>query len=142
MPLGYYHDRIALLNYRLTPSVGVGYQWFESKDFNLSTEAGIAFLYQNYQNGPIDQNAAYRLAYHIDKTLNDKVSLFNDAEFVAPFRFGQSNRYVLTADAGIRAKLTKTFFSEFKVNYHRNDHPLPGTLKDDLAFLLGVGWQF
>ena len=140
--VGYYHDRIARLDYRLTPGVGIGYQWFEQKDFNLSTEAGVAYLYQKYQTGPIDQNAAYRLAYHVDKALNDKVMVFNDAEFIAPFRLGQSNRYVLSADAGIRAKLTKSFFSEFKVNYHRNDHPLPGTLKDDLAFLLGVGWQF
>jgi len=140
--VGYYHDRIALLNVRLTPGVGVGYQWIESKDFNFNTEAGISYLYQDYQGGLIQQNAAYRLAYHIDKALSDKVKVFNDAEFVAPFRFGQSNQYVLTADAGIRAQLTKSFFSEFKVLYHRNDHPLPGTLKDDLDFLLGVGWTF
>ena len=140
--VGYYHDRIAKLEVRLTPGAGVGYQWFESKDFNLNTEAGISYLYQDYQGGLVQQNAAYRLAYHVDKALSDKVKVFNDAEFVAPFRFSQSNQYILTADAGIRAQLTKSFFSEFKVIYHRNDHPLPGTLKDDLDFLLGVGWTF
>ncbi len=139
---GYYHDRIAALNYRLTPGVGIGYQWFERKDFHFNTEAGVSYLYQNYRGAPVEQNTAYRLAYHVDKALNDKVLVFHDVEYIAPFRFGQSNRYVLSADLGIRANLTKSFFTEAKVIYQRNDHPVPGTLKDDLSYLLGVGWQF
>jgi len=139
---GYYHDRIALLNYRLTPGVGVGYQWIEQKTLNFYTEAGVSYLYENYVAAPIDQNAAFRLAYHADTALNDQVSLFNDVEYLAPFRFGETNHYVIAADAGVRANLTKAFFTEFKVVYERNDHPVPGTLKDDLMFLLGVGWKF
>jgi putative salt-induced outer membrane protein YdiY len=139
---GVFHDRIADLNYRLTPGVGAGYQWVESKAFNFSTEGGVSYLYQDYQNAPIQQDTALRLAYHADYTLNDTVSLFNNVEYLVPFKFGETNRYVLTADAGVRANLTKSFFSEFKVVYHRNDRPPTGFLKDDLMYLLGVGWQF
>lgn len=140
--IGYYRDYIAALNYRLTPGVGVGYQWVESKDLNFSTEAGVSYLYQDYAGAPISQNSAFRLAYHLDTALNDKVKLFNDVEYVAPFRFGELNRYILTADVGLRANLTKSFFTEFKIVYNRNDHPVPGRLKDDLAYTLGVGWTF
>lgn len=139
---GYFHDRIASLNYRLTPGIGAGYQWFEQKDFNLSTEGGISYLYQDFQNAPVTQDAALRLAYHVDKTINDKLSLFHNVEYLVPFKLSETNRYVLTADAGMRAYFTKSFFTEFKVVYHRNDHPPAGSLKDDLAYLLGVGWKF
>lgn len=37
----YDHDRLASLNYRLAPGVGVGYQWAEGADFNFATEAGL-----------------------------------------------------------------------------------------------------
>jgi putative salt-induced outer membrane protein YdiY len=139
---GYFHDRIAKLNYRLTPGIGAGYQWFEQKDFNLSTEGGISYLYQDFQNAPVTQDAALRLAYHVDKTFNDHFSLFNDVEYIVPLKLSETDRYVLTADVGLHANLTKSFFSEFKIVYHRNDHPPTGSLKDDLAYLLGVGWKF
>ena len=140
--LGYFHDRIAALNYRLTPAVGVGYQWIEQKSLNFNTEASVAYLYEDYSSRPIEQDTAFRLAYHLKSNLNEQIAVFNDAEYVAPFRFGHTNHYVLAADAGIRATLTKGFFTEFKVVYQRNDFPARGHLKDDLFYLLGAGWQF
>lgn len=138
--VGYLHDRIAALNVQLTPGVGLGYQWFEQPDFHFSTEGGVSYLYKDYRIGGVQQAAAFRLAYHIDKQLNEKVSIFNDAEFIAAFE--DPSNYIINADAGIQAALTKSFFSQFKVQYRRADRPAPGLLKDDLAFLLGVGWKF
>jgi putative salt-induced outer membrane protein YdiY len=138
--IGYLHDRIAALNVQLTPGLGVGYQWFEQPDFNFSTEGGITYLYQDFRTSGVQQDVAFRLAYHIDKAINDKVSVFNDAEFIAALE--DPSNYVINADAGIQANLTKNFFSQFKVQYRRNDRPAPGLLKDDLDFLLGVGWKF
>lgn len=139
---GYFHDRIADLNYRLTPGLGAGYQWYEQKDLNLSTEGGISYLYQDFQNAPVTQDAALRLAYHLDHMLNNQLSLFNDAEYIVPLQISETNRYVLTADVGVKAQITKSFFTQLQIVYHRNDHPPVGNLKDDLAFLLGLGWQF
>jgi uncharacterized protein DUF481 len=39
-------DEIANLDLRLTIGGGVGYQWFETPTFNLSTEAGLAWVYE------------------------------------------------------------------------------------------------
>jgi len=138
--VGYAHDRIANLNVRVTPGVGAGYQWFETPAFNFSTEGGASYVYEDYQNDGIDQKEDFRLAYHLDKKLNDKVSVFQDTEYLAAFQ--NPADYLLNADVGIRADLTKSFFAQFKVVYKRNDEPAPGALKDDLAFLLGVGWAF
>jgi putative salt-induced outer membrane protein YdiY len=138
--IGYLHDRIAALNVQLTPGVGVGYQWFEQPDFNFNTEGGITYLYKDYRTSGVQQDAAFRLAYHVDKQINEKVTIFNNAEFVAAL-IDPSN-YIITADAGVQASLTNNFFSQFKVQYRRADRPAAGLLKDDLGFLLGVGWKF
>jgi putative salt-induced outer membrane protein YdiY len=137
---GLTHDRIAHLDYRLTPGLGVGYQPFEGPKFNLRGEAGVSYLYENYQPGGVDQKVVLRLAYHVDKKLNERVSVFNDVEWLPAFQ--DPADYVLNADAGFHADITKQFFGELKVVYRRNDRPPVGALKDDLEFVAGLGWKF
>lgn len=134
------HDRIADLFLRVTPGVGVGYQWVESPDFNFYTEVGINYIYENYDPGDTDNRIALRLAYHVDKKINDKVTLFHNLEYLPAFE--DPGDYLLNADAGVRATLTKNFFTEFKVEYKRDSTPAPDALKNDLRYVLGVGWQF
>jgi hypothetical protein len=69
-------DRIANLDLRLTPGIGVGYQWAESADFNFRTEAGATWVYEKHSHVPAgvddtEDHVAVRLAYHVDKKLND-----------------------------------------------------------------------
>jgi putative salt-induced outer membrane protein YdiY len=137
---GLTHDRIAHLDYRLTPGLGVGYQPLEGPKFNLRGEAGVSYLYEDYQPGGVDQKVVLRLAYHVDKQLNERVSVFNDVEWLPAFQ--DPADYVLNADAGFHADITKHFFGELKVVYRRNDRPPVGTLKDDLEFVAGLGWKF
>jgi putative salt-induced outer membrane protein YdiY len=70
------HDEIALLNLRETPSAGIGYQWVESKQMNFFTEAGIAWVYEDFKNvDETEEHFAARVAYHFDYNFNDKVAL-------------------------------------------------------------------
>ena len=136
----YDHDRLAFLNYRLSPGVGVGYQWVESPDFNFSTETGVSYIYEDYSNDGTNDRVALRLAYHVDKKLNDKVSVFHNLEYLPSFdNWGDFN---LNADAGIRASLTARMFSEFKVVWQYDSTPAPGADNNDLRFLLSIGWTF
>ena len=38
--------------------------------------------------------------------------------------------------------MTDKLFSELKVQYQRDSTPAPGADKNDIRFLLGVGYQF
>jgi putative salt-induced outer membrane protein YdiY len=134
------HDRIADLFLRVTPGVGVGYQWIESPDLNFTTEAGVNYIYENYDPGDTDNRIALRLAYHVDKKINDKVTVFHNLEYLPAF--DDPGDYLLNTDAGIRASLTKSFFTEFKAEWKRDSTPAPDAQKNDLRFVLGVGWQF
>jgi putative salt-induced outer membrane protein YdiY len=136
----YERDRIAFLDYRVAPGVGVGYQWFESPDFNLSTEIGLSYVYEAYTTGGDDDKIALRLAYHVDKKLSEDISVFHNLEFLPAI--DDWSDFNLNADAGIRANLTENMFSEAKVIYQHDSTPAPEAEKNDVRLIVGVGWAF
>ncbi len=113
-------DIIAELDLRVTAGGGVGYQWFETPTFNLFTEAGLAWVYENFSDQqPSEDHLAARLAYHV---------AFVD--------------YNLNLDAGLRATIVQNFFAEFKFEFRYDSTPAIGARKEDLRYLLGIGWSF
>ncbi len=133
-------DRIADLKLRVTPAGGVGYQWIEKPNMNFLTEAGLAWVYEDFENAPSDDHFALRLAYHFDKKLNDKVNFFHDLEYLPSIE--DSSDFNINADAGVRVTLTKNKFTEFRFEWKHDNQPAPGAAENDLRYLLGVGWAF
>lgn len=133
-------DRIADLNYRLTPGLGLGYQWVERPDLGFRTEAGATYVYEEYATGMGNDNVALRLAYRLTRNVNDRLSLFHTVEWLPAFH--DFTDYNLTADAGLRALLTKSWFSELKVEYRRDSTPADGAQSDDVRYAIGVGLTF
>ena len=133
-------DRIALLDLRLTPSVGVGYQWFERPDFELKTEAGLAYVYEDFSTGDSNEYVAARLAYGVKKKLNDRVSVFHNLEYLPSLE--DPSEFNVNADAGLRANLTKRMYSELKVEWKYDSDPAPGAVKNDTRYIVGVGVEF
>lgn len=134
-------DHIANLDLRLTPGAGVGYQWIESAKANFNTEAGVSWVYERYTDPDTTRShVAARLAYHYDRKLSDQVSFFHNLEFLPSVE--NFNQYLVTADAGIRAKLTNDFFSELKVELTYNSEPAAGKLRTDVRYIASLGWAF
>ena len=134
-------DRIADLDLRFTPSLGVGYQWYETPTFNLSTEAGLAWVYEDFRDGGSDDHFAARLAYHVDWTPYQAVTLFHNLEWLPAFD-GPFRDYNLNGDAGLRATIFQGFFAEAKAELRYDSRPAPGAEKEDIRYLLAVGWSF
>ena len=134
-------DRIADLDLRFIPGAGVGYQWIESPKQNFSTEAGLSWVYESFTNPDrTDDFLAARLAYHYDLKINDKVKVFHDLEVFPSLE--DVSQFLVNAQAGLRATLTKQFFTEFKIVYLYNSDPAPTASRNDLRYVLGVGWTF
>jgi hypothetical protein len=51
-------------------------------------------------------------------------------------------RFVINADAGLHADISKKMFTEFKVQWTHNSRPAPGAVEDDLRYLASLGWHF
>jgi Protein of unknown function, DUF481 len=45
-------------------------------------------------------------------------------------------------DAGLRATVYQGFFAEAKIELRYDSTPAPGAKKEDVRYLLGVGWSF
>ena len=133
-------DRIAALDLRVTPGVGVGYQWVESADFNFNTECGVSWVYEDYETGGSDSHFAARFAYHVDKKINEKVKVFHNLEYLPSLE--DIEDFNVNADAGLRATLVDNMFGEAKVEWKYDATPAPGAEKNDLRWVLGVGWTF
>ena len=139
--LKYEKDRIANLDMRLTPGVGLGYQWVEKPDLNFSTEAGLAYVHEEYTEP--DETRTYmagRLAYHLDKSFNDHVKAFHNLEYIPSLE--RVDTFLVNTDVGLRAAMTARLSLEAKAQMAYNSQPSEGRDKKDLRYILGVGWMF
>ena len=133
-------DRIAELDLRLTPSGGLGYQWVERDDMNFNTEAGVAWVYEDFRNADSNDYWALRFAYHLDKKVNERVSLIHNVEYIPSVE--DLDEFNLNADAGLRVMLTDKFFNELKVEWKHDSEPAPGAEKNDLRYVISLGYEF
>lgn len=133
-------DEIADLDLRLTPGIGLGYQWVETPDFKFSTEGGLSWVYENYSTGRTDEHFAARLAYHLDKKINDRVALFHNFEYLPSVE--DVGDYNFNADVGMRVGLTARWFTELKAEWRYDSTPAKGKSTDDTRYILSLGWTF
>ena len=135
------HDEVADLEVRLAPGVGVGYQWFEGPKFNLSTEAGVSWVYENFKHSRTQEFAAARLAYSVDWTPIDPLYLYHKLEYLPAFD-DPGGDYLLNTDAGARLTVWRGLFAEFRYELRYDSRPASGRDTTDQRFILGAGWAF
>lgn len=139
--LRYERDRVADLEMRLTPGVGLGYQWLETDDLRFSTEAGVHWVYEKYDDANETRKyMAGRLAYHLSKDFNSKVSAFHNAEYIPSFEYVDD--FLVNADLGLRAAITARLSFEAKAQLVYNSNPSEDRDKKDLRYIVGAGWIF
>jgi putative salt-induced outer membrane protein YdiY len=134
-------DTVAGLNFRFSPSAGVGYQWFEGPTFNLSTEAGLAWTYEDYEDQGTRDYFGPRLAYAVDWKPLPPVKLYHTLEYLPSFS-DITGDYLLNVDAGVQATIWKDFVGDFKIQYRYDSTPAPGRKSTDTRYIVGVGWKF
>lgn len=137
----YEKDAISELDRRVIVSGGGGYQWIESEDMNFSTEAGVASLYEKFDNQTDSKSElSAQLGYNFDKKLIDDVQFINELTYYPSLE--QFSDYYLTTTAEIRANFTETIFISFKAILDYDASPAIGSHKTDTKYMLGVGYKF
>jgi hypothetical protein len=133
-------DGVADLQYRLSPGIGTGYQWFESPTFNLSTEAGITYVYEKFDRQDATDFLGPRLAYAMDGTPVEPLKLYHTFEYLPAFEdFGD---YLMNLVAGAKLKIIRGFYGDVRLEWAYDSTPARGREKSDTRFLVAVGWQF
>lgn len=137
--LRYEHDRIADLDIRLTPAVGLGYQWIDQPDLTFNTEAGLAYVWEKFEDDTTNDNISLKLAYHLTKKCNDRIALFHNLEYYPSIE--RIDDYLVITDAGIRADITKKIFAQYKIEFRYDATPAEGNSRSDLRHIIGLGWK-
>ena len=134
-------DKVAELELRLAPGAGVGYQWFERPTFNLSTEAGLVWVYENYKRTGWSEFFGPRLAYSVDWTPIHPLMLYHKLEYLPSFE-DLGGDYLLNIDAGARLAVWKGLFAELRYEFRYDSTPASGRHRTDQRYILGAGWAF
>jgi putative salt-induced outer membrane protein YdiY len=134
------HDGVAGLTYRTTTGPGVGYQWFESPQLNLSTEAGPSWVHEQFEDSGSRDYLALRLAYSADWTPVKPLKLYHNLEYLA--NVANFSEYLLSINTGARATIWKGLFADFRIEYRYDSTPDAGRKSADTRYILGAGWTF
>lgn len=137
----YEKDSIADLDRRVIVGAGGGYQWVESENMNFSTEAGLASLYEKFDNQTeSNSEISAQLGYHFDKQITKTIKFIHDTTYYPSLE--KFSDYYLTTTAEIRANFTEKFFTNFKAIFDYDVTPAMGQGSTDVKYVWGIGWGF
>lgn len=137
----YEKDSVAELDRRVVVGTGGGYQWVESEEMNFSTQAGVASLYEKFDN-ETDSNSelSMQAGYSFDKKITEGMKFIHNLTYYPAF--DKFSDYYLTTTAEVRAALIKNMFANFKVIFNYDTTPAIGQGSTDVKYLFGLGLTF
>lgn len=137
----YEKDAVALLDRRVLVGGGLGYQWVETDITKFRTEAGLASLYEKFDNaGGSNSEISLQAGYSFEHRLTDTLLFVNDlAYYPSVDKFSD---YYLTTTAELRASITPRIFGNIKVIFNYDKSPAPGQGSTDVKYILGLGMTF
>ena len=139
--VNYMKNRIANLDGRAIGTLGMGYQWIESKKMNFNTNLSLGGMHESYTHPDRnDDTIVAQVSWHFDRALTDTLTFLHDFR-INPDLEKPSN-YVLETDVELRAALYKAIFASFKVLIDYDSNPAAGQDRTDTAYILGVGVNF
>ncbi len=132
-------DKFKDLNLRTTLGVGGGYQVFESPLTNLSLEAGLSYVNNDYVLGTDNSYPAARWALNYDRYLfTNALQLFHKHEITLGLE--DANDILLRSQTGLRVPLFQGLNATAQINYDWDKSPQPGAVSADTTYLFTLGY--
>jgi putative salt-induced outer membrane protein YdiY len=134
-------DEFQDLRLRSTLGAGAGYQFFESRLMNLSVEAGPAFISEDFEDAPDEDQLAARWAVNFDRYLFDeRVQLFHFQEGYQGLE--ETDDLYIRTRTGVRVPLGRGFNATAQYNYDWDKSPAKGIEEVDRAYLFTLGYVY
>ncbi len=129
------------LDLRLVPSVGPGYQFYETELTNLSVELGPAYVIERFDESEDDEYVAGLSRINFDHFLFEKIFQFFHFDQVL-LSFEDTSDIVILSRTGIRMHFYKYFNLTAQWNWDWDNDPPPGDKRSDHEYILSVGVQY
>ncbi len=137
----YEKDSIAELDRRVIFGGGAGYQWVESEAMNFSTRAGLASLYEKFDNqSSSNSELSAQFGYDFDTLLRENIKFIHSLTYYPSLE--KFSDYFLTTSAEVQAELTEKTFTSFKVLFDYDKSPASGSGNTDVKYIWGIGASF
>ncbi|MEA2040789.1 MAG: DUF481 domain-containing protein [Thermodesulfobacteriota bacterium] len=129
-------------------AAGHGYQFWRSRELNLSARVAPAYAYEKYTKpmkflGGKDQSnyfAGY-WALDFDMWFFDKFfQVFHHDDFL--YDFQDSTNWTLRTRTGVRIPMVLKLYASFQFNYDYVNRPADGKKNYDQSWVFGLGWAF
>ena len=134
-------DKFKDLNLRSSLGVGAGYQFLETLLTNLSLEAGLTYVNEDFEPGEDNDYPAGRWALDYDRYLfHEIIQFFHYHEgFVG---LEDTNDMFIRTRTGLRLPLYKNLKSTVQYNLDWDKNPEAGREKKDEMYLFTLGYHW
>lgn len=135
------HDRFANIDYRLVPTTGVGYWFYDTDDFKAMTEIGVGVEYTAYREG--QESTAEGILVprlYIEKRLLGESRVSEDLTIYPSFT--ESGEYRLKSETVLTAPIAENVSLKFTLLDEYNSKPGGGAKKNDLRLTSGLSYNF
>jgi len=139
--LGFEHDQFADLNLRSIIGPKVGYQWFESKELNLSTEVGPLYTDEDFDTDPDNDYIALGWGINFDKYLFSELMQIYHRQ-TGLWSMADTSDVVWNTWTGLRFPLIWRFVASTEINYEYDSGAASGADKTDTKYTLKLGYQW
>jgi putative salt-induced outer membrane protein YdiY len=135
------HDYFADIDYRLTPSVGLGYHIARTDDWTWDADAGIGYRITTYRSTSSSESDPTALLHtFMKKSVFEKAFLSEDLT-VYP-GLSKNSGVLVRSETAFTNPLTESFDLQLKYVVDHNTEPRVGKKKTDSQFIAGLNYKF
>jgi putative salt-induced outer membrane protein YdiY len=135
------YDGIANLDYRLTLSPLAGYYVIKEAKTSLAVEAGPSLVLEKYRDQGSESYLGARFGERFNHQLSDTTKIWQTLEYV-PKVERWAEKYVITAEVGIEAAITKKWSLRVVGQDIYDSEPAGDNKKNDMRLIAGTAYKF
>jgi putative salt-induced outer membrane protein YdiY len=135
------YDGIANLSYRVTVSPLAGYYLVNATNTTFSVEVGPSVVFEKYQGQSEDTYMGFRLGERFEHKLSPTTKIWESADYV-PQVDKWTEKYIITAEAGIDAAITKHWSLRVVCQTIYDSQPAEDRGRYDLRIVAGTAYKF
>jgi putative salt-induced outer membrane protein YdiY len=135
------YDGIAGLDYRIRITPLAGYYLVKQTNTTLVAEIGPSAVFEKHTGESPDSYLGLRLGERLDHKLSDTTKIWESVDYVPDVK-QWSERYVVTAEAGIDTAINKHWSLRVVCQDIYDSQPTPGRQHNDLRLVAGTAYKF
>lgn len=135
---GYFRDAAANIDYRIDPSLLLGYKVIAREDVKLAFELGPGYTWRK-RGGMADDFATLRLAEKFEWNFSPTTRFWQSASMTQNVK--DFSGYLIDVELGLETRITDSWALRTFVRHRIDSEPAAGKGDSDTSLILGLSYQ-